>query len=162
MSIQYPDKPFILFEDYRAEENAFGLHLLALERTGTLVLGRAYETDMRITDISVSREHCRIRNINNSFFIEDLSSKFGTLMQVKDEIDLVKNSKVVVQISRTLLKVQVKQLWKFRVCLCCSSKKVRPSHSIATLGVRDDARAIFSVSSIPMLEHELSSLEELN
>lgn len=42
--------------------------------------GRYLDCDIRINDISVSRFHARITLNNGKVFIEDLESKFGTLL----------------------------------------------------------------------------------
>ena len=48
-------------------------------------LGRGNDNDIRVNDISVSRIHAFIRRspIDGSFFIEDNTSKFGTLVQLQ-------------------------------------------------------------------------------
>ena len=46
-------------------------------------LGRGHDTDVRIHDISVSRLHAHIKKDEfGRYFIEDNSSKFGTLVQI--------------------------------------------------------------------------------
>jgi pSer/pThr/pTyr-binding forkhead associated (FHA) protein len=44
-------------------------------------LGRGHECEIRITDISVSRNHALIKFIDNSFTVFDNKSKFGTLIK---------------------------------------------------------------------------------
>lgn len=44
-------------------------------------LGRGHECEIRITDISVSRNHAQIKNVGNSFYVFDNKSKFGTLIK---------------------------------------------------------------------------------
>lgn len=44
-------------------------------------LGRGHECEIRITDISVSRNHACIKNVGNSFYLFDNKSKFGTLVK---------------------------------------------------------------------------------
>ena len=46
-------------------------------------LGRGHECEIRITDISVSRNHAAIKMNPDGFYIYDNKSKFGTL--VRDE-----------------------------------------------------------------------------
>ena len=49
-------------------------------------LGRGHESEVRINDISVSRCHAMLHFSNGAFFVEDNSSKFGTLVKVPDGI----------------------------------------------------------------------------
>jgi hypothetical protein len=67
-------------------------------------LGRGHEADVRISDISVSRLHAKIFMKNNNYIIEDLSSKFGTLVLSTDPIEIKEENKVI-QIGRTLISV---------------------------------------------------------
>jgi len=43
-------------------------------------LGRGNDTDIRITDITVSRLHAKIRKEKDGFYLEDNESKFGSLV----------------------------------------------------------------------------------
>ena len=53
-------------------------------------LGRGHESDVRVSDISVSRCHALVKyNIENGkFYLEDNLSKFGTLVLSKGSIEL--------------------------------------------------------------------------
>lgn len=44
-------------------------------------LGRGHECEIRITDISVSRNHAKIDKNGNDYYIFDNKSKFGTLIK---------------------------------------------------------------------------------
>ena len=41
-------------------------------------MGRGHYCELRVSDISVSRFHAYIKNINYKFYIFDNNSKFGT------------------------------------------------------------------------------------
>jgi two-component system, cell cycle response regulator len=45
-----------------------------------VVVGRGSGCDLRIDDSSLSRQHCRIRLTNGTFFVEDLGSRNGTMV----------------------------------------------------------------------------------
>lgn len=53
-------------------------------------LGRGHESDVRVSDISVSRCHALIKynQQNGRFYLEDNLSKFGTLVLAKEQIEL--------------------------------------------------------------------------
>ena len=91
------------------KENAYPLSvhvLMFLDDAdyNSYVLGRGNEADLRISDISVSRLHARIFLKDNKYIIEDLSSKFGTLVLVTDRIEITEENKVI-QIGRTLVSI---------------------------------------------------------
>jgi hypothetical protein len=48
----------------------------------TLVLGRGHEADIRLEDVSISRQHCMISFANCIFSVSDNASKFGTLVRI--------------------------------------------------------------------------------
>lgn len=56
----------------------------------TFKLGRGHESDVRVSDISVSRCHAILKyDLNEqSYYLEDNLSKFGTLVLAKDPIEL--------------------------------------------------------------------------
>ncbi len=84
-------------------------------------LGRGLENDVRITDISVSRDHATIKwNKDGSIYITDLVSKFGSSVQIQKPL-LMSNQ--IMQIGRTLLKVKIIQHYSFIDWLCCLKKK---------------------------------------
>lgn len=72
-------------------------------------LGRGHECEIRITDISVSRNHGLIKNQPDGFYIYDNKSKFGTL--VRDEKMEVEISRMGqgVQIGRTVVSFELRK-----------------------------------------------------
>jgi pSer/pThr/pTyr-binding forkhead associated (FHA) protein len=46
-------------------------------------LGRSFESDVKIADVSVSRTHAFIKIRNNQIVLEDNGSKFGTLIKIQ-------------------------------------------------------------------------------
>ena len=72
-------------------------------------LGRGHECEIRITDISVSRNHALIKFIGENFVIFDNKSKFGTLVKEENmSIEISKGARGV-QIGRTTLNFEVKK-----------------------------------------------------
>ncbi len=66
-------------------------------------LGRGHDADVRIADISVSRVHAFLRITGDGCFVEDNSSKFGTLLLLRKEIALDADVPRWLQVGRTLL-----------------------------------------------------------
>jgi pSer/pThr/pTyr-binding forkhead associated (FHA) protein len=66
-------------------------------------LGRGHDCEIRVTDISVSRNHAKIEKIGSDYYIFDNKSKFGTLVrEEKLEIELSR-IKQGIQIGRTVM-----------------------------------------------------------
>jgi len=128
ISITYPNQAYVLLEDFRPDRSqSHGLHVVSLSNNQSVELGRSHESDIKISDISVSRKHAKLKYHNNSFYLEDLGSKFGTLVQLKKSFNIHPGSEVSVQVNRTLITLSLKQPWSCRACLCfCALKKIMP------------------------------------
>jgi len=56
-------------------------------------VGRGHDSEVRITDISVSRCHALVkRSSKGDFIVEDNNSKFGTLVLIRKPYILNKNN----------------------------------------------------------------------
>jgi pSer/pThr/pTyr-binding forkhead associated (FHA) protein len=71
-------------------------------------LGRGHESDLRINDISVSRCHAKIKLEKGKFLLEDNTSKFGTLVLVKQRTPLLPQYNKAVQVGRTVINFSAK------------------------------------------------------
>lgn len=67
------------------------VHLIMPDaQLNTFKLGRGHESDVRVSDISVSRCHAILKYDSNDhgYYLEDNLSKFGTLVLAKAAIEL--------------------------------------------------------------------------
>ena len=80
------------------------IHVIQLNNDD-LIVGRGHESDIRINDISVSRNHAKLKynQENGTILLKDLKSKFGTLVLIKRPLE-IKEKKIHIQIGRTYLK----------------------------------------------------------
>jgi hypothetical protein len=101
------DGPYIVLETLDREKNLVnGCYILDMLEQKSFKLGRGHDTDVRITDISVSRSHARIYldEKRNKFILEDDGSKFGTLLFLRKSVPLCgKFSDLYIQVGRTLI-----------------------------------------------------------
>ena len=73
-------------------------------------LGRGHDCEIRITDISVSRNHAMIKFLNGAFHIFDNKSKFGTLVkEERMEIAVTPDHAQAIQIGRTVVILELKK-----------------------------------------------------
>jgi len=83
---------FMLLESLTFEKNSSRMVHLIMPNEEKLQfkLGRGHETDVRVSDISVSRCHAVIKYdpLDNHFYLEDFQSKFGTLVLAKGPVEL--------------------------------------------------------------------------
>ena len=71
-------------------------------------LGRGHEANFKISDISISRVHAKIYLKDENIIIDDLGSKFGTLLLIRDSIDISEmiEKKIKIQIGRSVVWVE--------------------------------------------------------
>lgn len=125
INITFPNKSFIVLEEYKPDNSLrHGLHLVSLEPGQSGVIGRGHESDIKISDISVSRRHCLIKLMENEFFLEDSKSKFGTLTKLNGQLVLRYNSELTIQVNRTVFHFMYKEPWSFKKACCCARTKV--------------------------------------
>jgi len=81
------ERNFLLLESLTFEKNSSRMVHLIMPDTEKKVfkLGRGHESDVRVSDISVSRCHALVKynDDNGRFYLEDNLSKFGTLVLAK-------------------------------------------------------------------------------
>ena len=70
-------KEFIVF---RIENTHIFLNL---SEKAELIFGRGFSSGYRLDDNTVSRQHCKLYRKKGGFFVEDLGSKFGTLIKMR-------------------------------------------------------------------------------
>lgn len=115
--VKYKNEIIDLIELHRPEENYIMLESISREKRETrylyvihmndknvIRLGRANDSDVRLTDISVSRNHAYLKLINNEFYLEDNESKFGTLVLIQKDILLFPYKVLSVQSGRMFVK----------------------------------------------------------
>lgn len=106
------DKNYLLLESLTFEKNSSRMvHLIMPDAEKKIFkLGRGHESDVRVSDISVSRCHALVKyNAENGrFYLEDNLSKFGTLVLAKSSINLEPEMTKAVQIGRSVISFTVK------------------------------------------------------
>jgi hypothetical protein len=105
---------YIILEALNSEEilkkNTRIVHIIDFKQLKELTVGRGHDNKVRITDISISRLHCKFLCKNNQIYIDDQGSKFGTLIAEKRPLDLTEcESNTMIQVERTLLVFNVKK-----------------------------------------------------
>ena len=120
VTIPKPDGEFITLEAMPNQRDLpQTIHLIPLQNKNNVRLGRGHDSDVRISDISVSRNHALIRYDKGKLFLEDNESKFGTLVQVRRPIALDSESNFSIQCGRTVLSFTCRQRTKCFSCFGC-------------------------------------------
>lgn len=105
-----PTSNYIIFESIGTDRNSTRtIHIISLNNKNNIRLGRGHDSDIRISDISVSRTHATIKSTKNGLILQDNESKFGTLIQVKRPILLTIGTTIAVQCGRSTLELALKK-----------------------------------------------------
>ena len=107
-SFEKPKAPYLVLESLSRERSNTGLLVISMHDKKVIHLGRGHDSDIRISDISVSRLHAHIHYRDGMFILEDNDSKFGTLIQMHDSVAVTDSKQLSVQIGRTVLTLAMK------------------------------------------------------
>lgn len=81
--------PYVVFETYSSiKSKSRIIHVLNFENSARVSVGRGIDADVRITDISVSRNHAEVYHKDGKFYQLDLESKFGSLRSFSEPLML--------------------------------------------------------------------------
>ena len=119
LDFNYEYKNYLILESLTLDKhkNKF-LYVISLENNKKIKLGRGHDSDILLSDISVSRIHCVISTENKNVYIEDNNSKFGTLILIQSPtIQMVENLPLFFQVGRTFFNcIYKKQTKLFQCC----------------------------------------------
>ena len=109
---------FLVLESMRADKHkAKFIHIISYDKKSSINIGRANECELSISELSVSRFHCIIHKDEGELFLEDNSSKFGTLVLIQNN-NMYMNDYVPlkVQTNKTYIKFKIVKPFKISCC----------------------------------------------
>jgi pSer/pThr/pTyr-binding forkhead associated (FHA) protein len=91
-----------------------------------ITIGRCSTSDMVINDISVSRNHCNLTLENDKIYIDDCSSKFGTLLMIQNNFTFVPWKEINLQLGKYHLNFNLTKniLCSFKCCYNLNIKNI--------------------------------------
>ncbi|CAD8196304.1 unnamed protein product [Paramecium pentaurelia] len=84
----------------------------------TLTVGRGHESNVKISEITISRTHLAFVVRNDKLYIEDKNSKFGTLIKLQKARRIEKNETLFLQSGRSRIMIKHKAKPKRCALLC--------------------------------------------
>ena len=122
IDFEKPDKDYIildgLIKEMPEEKSIFIVHF---KNKKEIKIGRATDANIRLSDISVSRAHAIISQYNDSFYLHDTNSKFGTLISAGNKFCILYNKSFSVQKGNILFEFLMKKT------LCATLRCYHPS-----------------------------------
>jgi hypothetical protein len=133
--IEHKFKNYITLETVINEKSTTKtIFIVGFDSKKEIKIGRSHDSDIRITDISVSRYHAYIRFKGDHITIDDNASKFGSgVLLQHPKIPVLKNTSLPIQIGRSLITFYIKKRWSICDCLNPCKKKVITSHDYAEI-----------------------------
>jgi hypothetical protein len=113
-----PEGNYIMLETFTREKlESKYIYIIQMNDKSVLRLGRSNESDVRLSDISISRNHASLRVMNDSFYLDDISSKFGTLVQTCNKITIIPTKQISLQVGRFFYNFNMRRtFWAFLSC----------------------------------------------
>lgn len=93
------------------------IYVINLSNNIKIKIGRGQESNLILSDISVSRIHSILTVENKNIFLQDNNSKFGTLVLVQSpSIKIIDGLPLYIQIGRSFLECSIKKKSSFFSC----------------------------------------------
>ena len=133
--INKPVDNFITLQSDAKNGEAMNINVISFDDKKNIRLGRANDSDVRLSDISVSRNHANISLGQDGLVLNDVKSKFGTLVRVKQSVTLNLGVRFEVQCGRNLIEIVVKK--PFRLFSCFGGCGRKPSDDYTNKALKD-------------------------
>lgn len=99
-------------------------YIIKFDHKLKITVGRSNNSDIKMGDPSISRNHSAIILDYHKFFVQDLNSKFGTLIELKRNILFLPNKPFSVQINKYYLYFELVRTF-FGLIKCYQNKSFR-------------------------------------
>ena len=107
---EYGEDIFYIVLESISSNTSKVIHVVNMDKTIKLYIGRGHDAHVRVTDISVSRLHAvLIKSTQGYYFLTDNDSKFGTMVLVKQRTPLLPLYNKAVQVGRTVINFCAKE-----------------------------------------------------
>ena len=104
------------------DDNKFRF-LVKFNENNIIKIGRGPEMQLMLNDISVSRNHCQlVINDDGDVILEDKNSRFGSLVLIQEEIEILKGQKLNVQVGTNYLTLSLNKKKGF--FSCCNAEEI--------------------------------------
>ena len=85
------------------------IFVISLKLKRQIYIGRANISNIRLSDVSVSRNHAKLKYCNGEFYLEDIGSIFGTLVLIQNNILFLPYKDINIQTGRSLLMFKLRR-----------------------------------------------------
>ena len=117
---------FIILESMKSSivKNKY-YHVISFDNKEFINIGRATECELSLPELSVSRNHCLIHKEKGKLYLEDNTSKFGTLVLIQNKNMIVNDFMTLkIQVKKTFLKFKLDIPFSFSWGCCGRSDTI--------------------------------------
>ena len=79
------------------------IFVISFKTNAQVNIGRANNSNIRLSDVSVSRNHAKLTYSKGDFFLDDIGSKFGSLLLIQNNVLFLPNKNVSIQAGKSHL-----------------------------------------------------------
>lgn len=124
MDVEEPAENFMMLEMFNKDKDSSeyslkGLYIIKMNASKEVTIGRGRNSSIMISEISVSRLHCKIAMSGDKFFLEDHGSKFGTLVSINQGVIVNPGDVLEMQIDQIFITVSFTKSAVTSSWLCC-------------------------------------------
>ena len=106
--------------------------LVKFDENNIIKIGRGLDMQLVLNDISVSRNHCQLKiEDDGSIVLEDNNSKFGSLVLIQKEIEILKGNILNIQVGTNYLTFTLKKKTGF--FSCCNAEEIDSKNNYENL-----------------------------
>lgn len=111
-----PECTYLVLEQVTKEDSDKTYCLIIFKQKGKLTVGRSNESDVRLSDISISRHHANLYERSNGIFLEDNDSKFGSLNMLDTKVQLILLKPLGIQMGKHFFLITLTQNLISKLC----------------------------------------------
>ena len=119
LDFKHIDVPYIILQSMyqynsvnKSNSDLNIIFVISLKTNNQINIGRANNSNIRLSDVSVSRNHAKLRYSNGDFYLDDIGSKFGTLLLIQNNILFLPYKDINIQSGKHFLMFKLR-----RTCL---------------------------------------------
>lgn len=135
MDIGEPTDHYMMLEMFTKDKDSSefalkGFYVITMDPSKEVTIGRGRNSSIMISEISVSRIHCKISMSGDNFFLEDQDSKFGTLVSICQGILIHPLTNLELQINQIFITVSLVKNTLSRSWLCCGPQQINEAEVV--------------------------------
>lgn len=109
INLDKPEGSYVIFEQVVKEDQDRIFYLITFKNKKSLKIGRSNDSDIRLSDISISRHHANLVEDDKGLFLSDNKSKFGSLLLLESHLKPMLFKPIGIQIGKHFIIIKMVQ-----------------------------------------------------